>query len=311
MSCYRPLPAYQDAAGDAPRVGYWAGEQGRKLELPCGHCTGCRLDRRSEWATRCVHECQLYDRNLFVSMDYAPEHLPLSLSLEYKDMQGWLRRVRKDMRGVSAGPNGKYPIRFFLSGEYGPQTKRPHWHVILFNAWFLDSQQLWNGTWRSTQAEKLWPYGRVVIGEVNAASIAYVAGYTTDKFYGRDAADHYEDVVNVSTGAITARRPELVSMSRRPGIGCWWYERFSSDLFGRVGSAHDLAIREGKKRKVPLYYYRKFQSDGDPNSVEEVREARIARAAEVDLSESSVERRAAREEAAFRKMRTMQRRDSF
>lgn len=308
MACFRPLPAYQGEAGEAPRIGYWAGEQGRKLELPCGHCTGCLCDRRMEWSIRCTHEAQLYDSNLFVSVDYAPEKLPASLSLEYRDVQLWLKRVRKELRGVSPGPNGKYPIRFFLSGEYGSETKRPHWHAILFNCRFADQVKLLNGNWQSDQAERLWSKGRCVIGEVTPQSISYVAGYTTDKLYGRANQEQYEDVVNVSSGEVTARRPELVSMSRRPGIGAWWYERYSRDLFGASGAPHDFAVIDGQRRRVPRYYWRLFLENGDPNSVEEVREARLARAAEVDRSEETLERRCVREEALLRRVRTFSKR---
>lgn len=261
------------------------------------------MDRRLEWSIRCTHEAQLYDSNLFVSLDYAPEFLPPSASLQYRDVQLWLKRLRKECRGVSPGPNRKYPIRFFLCGEYGPVTLRPHWHAILFNLRFKDQVRLMNGMYQSEIAEKLWGKGRCVIGEVTASSISYVAGYTTDKLYGREKKDGYE-VVDCRTGEVTQRRPELVSMSRRPGIGHWWFDRFSSDVFGGVESPHDFAILEGRKRKVPRYYWRRFNEIGDPFVVEELRQARLAKSAEVDKSEETVERRAVREEATLRRVKT-------
>jgi len=312
MSCNMPLPAYQEYEGASPRIGYRIDQavsgsmqlpNGYKLELPCGHCTGCLMDRRRSWSVRCMHEAQLYDSNLFLTLDYAPDHLPSSLSLEYRDIQLWLKRLRKDLRGVSKGPNGKYPIRFFLSGEYGPRTGRPHWHTILFNVDFADKVQLMNGSFRSSQAEKLWGKGNVVIQGVGPESISYVAGYTTYKMYGRGAHDSYEDVVNLATGEITARRPELVSMSRRPGIGHWWYELYGRDLFGGEEAPHDFAVMEGKKYKVPQYYWRKLQVDGSPEMVEELRNARIERSHVCDVRESSVERRSVREEALIRRVR--------
>lgn len=315
MACFRPIPAYQENPGDVPKVGYWAGEQGRKLELPCGHCTGCRMDRRREWSIRCVHEAQLYDCNQFLTLDYAPEHLPSSLSLEYRDVQLWLKRLRKEVKGVSPihMPDGKiqYPVRFFLSGEYGSMRNRPHWHAILFNCRFADQVKLMNGMWQSDQAERLWGKGRVVIGDVTPASAAYVAGYTTDKLYGAEARDGYEDVVNLQTGEVTARRPELVSMSRRPGIGHWWYERYSSDLFGDGSAPHDFSVLQGFKQKVPRYYWRRFSENGDQFVVEEIKEMRYKRAAEVDPKESTVERRAVREEATLRRVRTFSPRKGF
>lgn len=316
MACFRPLEAYQDDAGGAPRLGgYWAGENGRYLELPCGHCAGCRMDRRLEWSIRCTHEAQLYDSNLFVSLDYAPEKLPESRSLEYRDVQLWLKRLRKACKGVTRivtkdRPRGYYPVRFFLSGEYGSQTLRPHWHAILFNLAFKDQVRLFNGTYQSDIADELWSKGRCVIGDVTASSISYVAGYTTDKLYGRGKNEAYE-VVDVSSGEIKERRPELVSMSRSPGIGHWWYERYARDLFGTENAPHDFAVVEGKQRKVPRYYWRLFGESGNPFVVEEVREQRIAKAGEVDKSEETRERRAVREESLLRRVKTFSPRKGF
>lgn len=301
MSCYRPLPAYVDRgqAGAVPRVGYWSGEQGDKLELPCGHCVGCLQDRCRSWSIRCMHEAQLYDANSFVTLDYAPEHLPASLSLEYRDYQLFMKRLRKELRGVSAAPNGERPIRFFVAGEYGAQYGRPHWHALLFNCWFPDSIRYVNGTYRSSIAEKIWQKGHVVIGEVTPQSAAYVAGYTQNKVFGRVAAEeHYEDVVNVATGEVSRRRAEFCVPSRRPGLGAWWFEKFGGDLF-----PGDLAVdRQGREWKVPRYYWEKFQTEASGVCIEDIRERRYARARLKPLSESSAERRAVREELAEAKV---------
>lgn len=298
MSCFRPLPAYVDREGGQPRVGYWAGQQGDKLELPCGHCVGCKQDRARSWSIRIMHEAQLYDSNLFLTLDYAPEHLPRSLSLEYRDFQGFLKRLRKEVKGVSVAPSGERPVRFFVAGEYGEKFQRPHWHAILFNVWFADQVEYFNGTFRSEQAERLWVKGNVVIGKVTPQSAAYVAGYTLNKRYGRDADDYYEDVVNVATGEVSRRRAEFCVMSRRPGIGAWWYDRFGGDLFPA-----DHAVVEGKEFKVPRFYWKKFVDQADANVVEDLVEARYERARAVPLAESSERRRGDREEVARSRMK--------
>lgn len=287
MSCFHPLPAYVDRQkGGQPRIGYNAGGLSDKLELPCGRCIGCKMDRSRAWSIRVMHEAQLYDSNLFLTLDYAPEHLPRSLSLEYRDFQGFMKRVRKSVRGVNASPNGGYPVRFFCSGEYGERFGRPHWHAILFNCDFPDKVRYVNGTYRSAEAESLWGRGNVVIGSVTPRSAAYCAGYTLSKVYGSAAEDFYEDVVNRETGEVSRRRPEFCTMSRRPGIGAWWYEKYGGDLL-----PHDFAIMEGSKYKVPRFYWNKFQDQADPFLVEEIAHARFLRAQAVDPSENTEERR--------------------
>lgn len=300
MSCFRPVPAYVDRAGGKPVISYGgrrpdgrrAGELGDRLELPCGHCRGCLKDRARSWSLRVMHEAQLYDSNLFVTLDYAPEFLPSSRSLEYSDFQGFMKRVRRRLVGDRVAPDGRRAIRFFVSGEYGSLYGRPHWHAVLFNTRFGDEVRFVNGTYRSGLAQDLWGKGQVVIGTVTPQSAAYVAGYTLSKVYGDGSEDHYEDVVNVATGELSSRRPEFCVMSRKPGIGSWWFERFGSDLF-----PHDFAVMHGSRHKVPRFYFDRYREYAESQIVEGICEARRLRAAAVDPSENSDERRAVREAA--------------
>jgi len=304
MACFYPLPAYVDRQGGSPRIGRRPGEEGDRLELPCGRCIGCRQERARAWSIRCMHEAQLYDSSYFVTLDYAPEHLPASLSLEYRDFQLFMKRLRKECDGASEAPDGRRAIRFFVAGEYGSRYRRPHWHALLFNLHLRDAERYHNGTYRSEQLERLWGKGHAVIGDVTPQSAAYVAGYTLGKVYGPGAEDHYEDVVNLATGEVTARRPEFVSMSRRPGIGAWWFQEYGGDLF-----PHDFAISsDGRKYKVPSYYWRRFQAAAAPDLVEEVAYARYQRAKETPREESSEERREVRAEVARARVRTFQER---
>jgi len=290
VACFRPLVAYRERVSGEVAVGYRLAGRGDKLELPCGRCVGCKLDRARAWSVRIGHEAALYDKSLFVTFDYRPDALR-SLSLEYGDFQRFLKRLRRELTGVSVAPNGKKPIRFFVAGEYGERYGRPHWHAILFNTWFPDAVRFHNGTFRSEMAERLWGHGNVVIGHVTPASAAYVAGYTMGKAH-KKAEDYEEDLVNPLTGELSGRRPEFNVMSRRPGIGAWWYDRFRSDLWNG-----DHAVQDGKEYKVPRYYYEKLRGE-DPSMAEEVAYGRFLRAREMPPEESTPERRAVREEVA-------------
>lgn len=291
MSCFRPLRATRTAAGEVV-LGNIPGGNGRPLELPCGRCIGCKLDRARAWSVRITHEAQLYDSNLFLTLTYRDEDLPEDKSLHYEDFQLFMKRLRFRLKGVSVGPNGRRPIRFFVAGEYGGLTKRPHFHAILFNTLFPDQRKFVNGTWWSGLAEELWSKGNVVIGSVTPASAAYVAGYSLKKVHGQAAKDAYEDVVNLRTGEVSCRRPEMVAMSRRPGIGAWWYDRFAGDLF-----PFDHAVQCGQEYKVPRYYLEKYKLTADAGAVEEMMYGRFLRAEE-RREDSTPERRAVREEVA-------------
>lgn len=294
MSCYHPLRAHRSIGGEV-WIGYDPTRDGRAFEVPCGRCIGCKLDRARAWSVRITHEAQLYDRNWFATFTYSDEALPASRSLEYRDFQLFMKRLRKKLRGDVGGPEGGYPLRFFCAGEYGGRTGRPHYHAVLFNTRFGDEVRLQNGRSSSRIVEELWSHGNVVLDSVNQSTAAYVAGYSLKKVYGPRAREHYEDVVNLRTGELTSRRPEFVTMSRRPGIGAWWYQRFAGDLF-----PVDHAVVDGKRWKVPNYYWYRFRDEAEPSLVEELQERRFERAAE-QIAESTPERRSVREEVAVRR----------
>lgn len=252
------------------------------------------------WSVRIVHEASLYRANWFVTLDYSPEHLPGSLSLEYSDFQLFMKRLRKKWSGADVCPNGERAVRFFVAGEYGSQYRRPHWHVILFNLDIPDKVQFRNETFRSGELEKLWGKGHAVIGSVTARSAAYVAGYTLFK---KGHSEEYEDVVDVSTGEVTARRQEFVVMSLKPGIGTWWYSKYKADLF----PTDKAVMAEGRVQKVPRFYTEKLKRDS-PLVAEEVLYQRYLRAME-GADDGTPERLAVREEYARRKLDTFSRRD--
>lgn len=234
VPCYHPVTAYQTSGGDVVFVERSGADHVRTLELPCGQCVGCRLERARQWAVRCVHEASLYDANCFVTLTYDDEHLPPGGSLCYRDFQLFMKRLRRSRPGAR--------IRFFVGGEYGEQLSRPHFHVLLFNCDFGDKQPLSLGSrlYRSSELEKLWPHGFASIGSVTFESAAYVAKYCLKKVNGDLAEAHY-----------AGRVPEFGRMSLRPAIGSSWFERYWRD----VRQDGKVVVR-GRKARAPRYYDR-------------------------------------------------------
>lgn len=236
MSCYFPLHAYKDKQRDATtkivfsRPRSWKGE---RLDLPCGQCIGCRLERSRQWAIRCMHEASLYEKNSFLTLTYDNHHLPLDGSLHLEHFQSFMKRLRKKYgRG----------IRFYHCGEYGEEFARPHYHALLFNHDFEDkrffSERNGNRIYTSDALSGLWQNGFSVIGDVTFDSAAYVARYVMKKVTGAKAKEHYGD-----------RRPEYTTMSRRPGIGKRWFDQYSSDVYPRDG-----VVVRGVVSRPPRYY---------------------------------------------------------
>lgn len=311
MSCYRPMRGYQNplggkvtitGRGDRLGKGVAAGS-GRPLLLPCGKCIGCKMDRARMWSVRMTHEAQLYPSNLFVTFTYDDKHLPDDLSLDYRDFQLFMKKLRKAFVGDveiydTAREKLVRPVRFFCAGEYGTQYQRPHFHAIVFNLRLPDAIPFRNGTFTSKILERIWGNGNIVIGSVTPNSASYVSGYT---LYKKGHAELADSVVDQQTGEVTSRRSEFVVMSRKPGIGYWWYERFKSDLF-----KDQAVLPEGRKYKVPRYYLDKMEVDV-PLTHEELKYERYLSSLE-HPEEGTDERLAIREEFALRKMMTLKRR---
>lgn len=234
------------------------------IEIACGQCRGCRIDKAKGWALRCVHEAELHDDNCFITLTYRDENLPEHGSLKKKDFQLFMKRLRKFFRGVR--------IRFYMCGEYGEQLKRPHFHACLFGLDFPD-KILWDkregvSLYRSAILEKLWPYGYSIIGEVTYDSAAYVARYIMKKINGRDKEEHYKRV-NIKTGEVIQIQQEFTTMSRRPGIGKEWLQKYHKDVYPK-----DFTTYKGKKFRPPRYYDNIYD-EMSPGTMKKIKRKRV------------------------------------
>lgn len=266
MPCYHPIsgwlsrnftPAGKRTVVFNPRDGLID----RPVTIPCGQCIGCRLERSRQWAIRCVHEASLHEQNCFITLTYDDEHIPSDGSLKLDDLQRFFKRLRKRI----------YPhkVRYYAAGEYGEQLERPHYHACLFG-WRPEDleiiRQNHDGSYLyiSSFLSEIWPNGFNSVGDVTFESAAYVARYVTKKITGKQALKTDEDgltpyqreYIDVLTGEVTVHdvTPEFVTMSRRPGIGKGWLEKYGSDVL-----SYDEVIINGKPCKPPKYYDRCFE----------------------------------------------------
>jgi hypothetical protein len=145
-----------------------------------------------------------------------------------------------------------------MAGEYGENFGRPHFHACIFGYDFHD-KKLWQRTpagsklYRSSDLEKLWPFGYSSIGDVNFESAAYVARYIMKKITGKKQDEHYTKI-DQDTGEIVKRVPEFNKMSLKPGIGADWYKKFKSDVY-----PNDYVVVKGKKMKPPKAYDKMYK----------------------------------------------------
>ncbi|AXH75345.1 MAG: replication initiator protein [Microviridae sp.] len=246
VPCYKPIRGYKCSDGSVVWNQLSKYDIVGDIKLPCAQCIGCRLDRAREWSVRCLHEAKLHEQNSFITLTYNDENLPTGNTLVYRDYQLFMKRLRKITP----------PVRFFMCGEYGEGTARPHYHAIIFGYQFPDLQY-WGTSptghpvYRSSQLEQLWTLGNSLIGNVTKQSAGYVARYCMKKVTGDLADEHYK-----------GRTPEFAHMSLKPGIGANFFRKFTSDIL-----PNDYVIEDGYKIPVPKYYDKLYKG----NDIEDIK----------------------------------------
>ena len=303
MPCFSPLQAWRTSKGE---IVFWRRQDAiSEFKLPCGCCEGCLLERSRQWAVRCMHEAQLWEKNCFITLTY--EDPPPWNSLVHSDFQKFMKRLRKRFKGdkeLVDDRTGKssHPIRFYMAGEYGSARGRPHYHACIFNFAFEDLKFLrrtnsGSDLYRSTQLESLWPYGYSSVGDVTFESAAYVARYVMKK-QNQDIDVHAP--VDLETGEVIERLPEYNRMSLKPGIGANFVDKYKSDVF-----PNDYVVVNGHKAKPPRYYFKRLQQQ-DPDLYEQVEHSRALKGLE-SCEENTVERLGARQKVLQAKLKQLQR----
>lgn len=298
--CFNPLIGYQPHKGEKPlifpagtvSIDYFNGRYralssqsdpfyGRLItdliKIPCGHCLECRLSYSRDWANRCLLESLYHDQSLFLTLTYSDVTAPVThycindsgeagdaLTLNPKDVQDFFKRLRRYLDYH----NYKSDIRYFLAGEYGDVTHRPHYHAIVFGLELPDLEfyklsNLKNKYMTSEFLNDIWGKGFVVIGDMSWSSAAYVARYCLKKLNG-DYKSFYDQFNLV---------PEFTRMSRRPGIGRQYFEDNKDRIFNETYI--NVQTPDGGIKVFPSQYYKRLFKDYNVDLYEQWKEKRI------------------------------------
>lgn len=231
MQCISPLKAGFDYNGNITFSQKQLIEGLVGFEFPCGKCLACRLNRAKEKAIRCIHEAQMHDDNIFLTLTYNDESLKSS-KLIYKDFQDFIKRLRKHTNNT---------ISYMVTGEYGEKNKRPHWHAIIFNYAPTDAtigytSDRGDKVYFSKAIDNLWGKGKTEFGSVTIESAGYVARYAAKKLvHGDDSTHEYHPIHRTS--------------KIRP-IGLSWLEKYYEHTF-KTGY---VVLPNGQKANIPRYY---------------------------------------------------------
>lgn len=162
-------------------------------------------------------------KTIFCTFTFMDRYLPRDESLNVREMQLFIKRLRK------AGLKFKY----FLCGEYCPtRTRRPHYHVI-FIGLGMESAPILFKIWGKSDADHFDCQPVVTRRQFN-----YVAGYTSKKI-----KDTYEDLYQRSLGRVPPFQLSSLGMGK-------------SYALSHVNSRG--YIRDGGRDVIPPRYYRKI-----------------------------------------------------
>lgn len=227
-------------------------------DLPCGHCLGCRQQQSKEWASRLIMEMQYHDSAYFCTFTYDDSHLHTVFyyddntgevdwnpTLNKRDIQLFIKRLRKCYADDK--------IRYYLAGEYGETTKRPHYHAIIYGLHCDDlikcgRSETGNTYFTSKTIEKLWSNGFVSIEPANYATCKYTASYVTKKL-GIKPNDYYNKL-----GII----PPFSLSSRKPGIGLQYLLDHENEFFD-LEELRIPMVDGSYKVTMPRYFKKKLR----------------------------------------------------
>lgn len=210
--------------------------------VKCGKCYACRYNKTQMWIDRIEMEQKGYPRSpVFVTLTYRDDSIPKNDSgdpiLSLRHMQLFFKSLRKEL--------SPHKIRYIYLGEYGGQTVRPHYHIILFGrpGGISDFRSL---------IQKHWHHGFALTTAITAKRTAYVASF------------------HINSWQSPPGRPRpFVQYSRNPGIGYSYLEEFAnSNLHLQRDPDLNYVRLSGQKRPLPRYILQKLFPDGYPTELD-------------------------------------------
>lgn len=264
MCCFHPIDAWR--RDDQTKLDFTNAPKIRKhhtehLKVPCGKCIGCILDKANDWATRCYCETKGWTNNCFITLTYNDKNLPENEQLRKKDLQDFWKRLRYHYQGKETWvnpQNGRIenPIRYFACGEYGPKTKRPHYHACVFN-WkpsdlkFYKENHQGDKLYTSKELTKIWGKGFVIVGNLTYQSACYVARYVSKKIFKQK--ELYK-IANFTK--------EYTTCSTNGGIGLKYWKENIKKITNNKGIFIKIKDKV-KNKRIPKYFIRKWKESGD------------------------------------------------
>ncbi len=256
MTCYHPIPCYYNSLSREPisftrpkgssndSIGW------NKISVPCGKCIGCKLDHSRDWVCRLLMEYDINSTGIFLTLTY-DDTKRLTYSLVKKDVQNFLKRLRKFYKNIK--------FKYYVAGEYGPSTFRPHYHMILFGYDFFDNDliKISKSIFSHRILSKLWGNGNIRFSFISKENIAYCTHYCLKK------ADLSFQRPSDLTRFGLVNEFQLCSKF----LGLDYFNLHKDDILKNNG----IIYFNGISYSLPRYFYRKLIDEGSADSIRNYR----------------------------------------
>ncbi|UPW41708.1 replication initiator protein [Peromfec virus RodF8_14] len=142
------------------------------MQVGCGHCDECIGFKVSRLRKRMLLEMATYGYGqcYFVTLTYDDSHLPAD-GVCKTDVQLFLKRLRVNL---SRKYKGSEFFRYFCASEYGTDTQRAHYHLVLFGLDVLRYMSLFS--FKTILADS-WRNGFVYVRMCDAGAANYCSKY--------------------------------------------------------------------------------------------------------------------------------------
>lgn len=273
MACCRPIHLEPDhkVQFKIHKYSFW-NRFPQGIDVPCGCCLNCRVDRRNLWSDRAKWEYKNKLTGAFCTFTYddiyikdithrSPSTGDLVATLDYGHLHKFIDRIRKRVKyfyethpNIEPNPLMRPDFSYIAVGEYGERGQvfdRPHYHILFFGLDFAYCKKMFKETWRM---------GLIDVLPILDGGINYVLKYMDKALKGALAEYTYDR-------HCIARPAMRTSKS------------FGSDLFFDRKEeiiSHDFTYQVGRvRRPVPSYWIKQLigtsSYENDPRLLEKRR----------------------------------------
>ena len=226
------------------------------IQVPCGKCVLCKDKKAREWSFRAMCEnTTSTSQPIFVTLTYNNQHLP-KCGIFKEEVQLFMKRLRIRLDRL----HYKHNIRYFACGEYGHYSKRPHYHMILWNfPRYGTFENIWNVI---KFVEKCWS---VPTGEYNTdgSPVTSQLGFVYCVPCDKGAISYVMKYMRKDIEQVSGKNPVFFLSSRKNGgIGAE-YARKHRDFYRIHPDCLDIAVTDPysgvtQSMTVPQYFKRIF-----------------------------------------------------